>query len=104
MNRASRREDLTPMGASVARRLLLGLGGAVAWLLLAGGSALASDTDIAVPDLDVGTFIIAGKAISAWWLLFWGACVIGGTLGISLYLRTQIHKLPAHKSMLDIAE
>ena len=35
---------------------------------------------------------------------FYGALVICGTLGISLYLRTQIHKLPAHKSMLDVAE
>ena len=30
--------------------------------------------------------------------------VICGTLGISLYLRAQIHKLPAHKSMLEVAE
>ena len=37
-------------------------------------------------------------------LLFYGALVITGTLGISLYLRHQIHKLPAHKSMLDVAE
>src|SRR5437868_2119774 len=42
--------------------------------------------------------------VSAWWLLFCGALVICGTLGISLYLRTQIHKLPCHKSMLDVAE
>ncbi len=40
----------------------------------------------------------------AWNLLFGGAIVIAGTLGISLYLRGQIHKLPAHKSMLDISE
>src|SRR5262249_41753141 len=39
-----------------------------------------------------------------WWLLFWGAMVITGTLGISLYLRAQIHKLPAHRSMLNVAE
>src|SRR5262249_49679585 len=42
--------------------------------------------------------------ISAWNLLFGGACVIAGTLGISLFLRHQIHKLPAHKSMLNVAE
>ena len=30
--------------------------------------------------------------------------MIAGTLGISLYLRSQIFKLPAHKSMLDVAE
>ena len=33
-----------------------------------------------------------------------GALVICGTLGISLYLRAQIKQMPAHKSMLDIAE
>src|SRR4029079_8072201 len=51
-----------------------------------------------------GHFIIFGQRISAWWLLFCGALVICGTLGISLYLRGQIKKLPAHKSMLDVAE
>src|SRR5207302_3131595 len=42
--------------------------------------------------------------ISAGLLLLVGSVVICGTLGISLYLRAQIHKLPAHKSMLDVAE
>ena len=42
--------------------------------------------------------------ISAWNLLFYGALVICGTLGISLYLRAQIKRLPAHESMLNIAE
>ena len=35
---------------------------------------------------------------------FWGSFVIVGTLGISLYQLRQIHKQPAHKSMLDVAE
>src|SRR5207245_8509484 len=48
--------------------------------------------------------VFFGNSVSAWWLLFCGAMVITGTLGISLYLRAQIHKLPAHKSMLDISE
>ena len=48
-----------------------------------------------------GHFTIAGQEISAWNLLFYGALVITGTLGISLYLRDQIKNLPAHKSMLD---
>ena len=51
-----------------------------------------------------GHFHIAGNTISAWNLLFYGAFVIAGTLGISLYQLCQIHKQPAHKSMLDIAE
>jgi len=37
-------------------------------------------------------------------LLFYGSFVICGTLGISLYLRAQIKALPAHKSMLAVAE
>src|SRR5262249_19253974 len=31
-------------------------------------------------------------------------CVIAGTLSISLYLRRQIHKLPSHRSMLNVAD
>ncbi|MCI0642820.1 MAG: sodium-translocating pyrophosphatase [Gemmataceae bacterium] len=73
-------------------------------LFLMEGSLRASEADLAIPDLHAGKFIIFGLEISAWWLLFWGAMVITGTLSISLYLRTQIRKLPAHKSMLDIAE
>jgi K(+)-stimulated pyrophosphate-energized sodium pump len=73
-------------------------------LLMAGPMAHASEAGLAIPDLHEGKFIIAGKEITAWNLLFGGACVIAGTLGISLYLRSQIHKLPAHQSMLDVAE
>jgi K(+)-stimulated pyrophosphate-energized sodium pump len=73
-------------------------------LLLTGAPALAGETDMAIPDLHAGTFKILGQEISAWNLLFGGACVIAGTLGISLYLRSQIHKLPAHRSMLNVAE
>jgi K(+)-stimulated pyrophosphate-energized sodium pump len=72
-------------------------------LFLAGSSLQASEADLAIPNLDYGTFPTLG-GISAWWLLFWGALVITGTLGISLYLRAQIQALPAHRSMLNIAE
>jgi K(+)-stimulated pyrophosphate-energized sodium pump len=72
-------------------------------LLLTATTAQASEADLAIPDLTAGHFDTLG-GISAWWLLFWGACVIAGTLSISLYLRTQIHKLPSHRSMLDVAE
>jgi K(+)-stimulated pyrophosphate-energized sodium pump len=68
------------------------------------GPLQASEADLAIPDLHQGKFIIAGQEISAWNLLLYGALVICGTLGISLYLRTQIHRLPAHKSQLDVAE
>lgn len=83
------------------KRLKL-IGWAFALLLLAGGTARASEADLAIPSLDVKVFF--GDTVNAWWLLFCGAMVITGTLGISLYLRRQIHNLPAHKSMLDIAE
>jgi K(+)-stimulated pyrophosphate-energized sodium pump len=81
---------------------------AIAWsmvvLLLSGAAARASETSLAIPDLHEGKFHIAGQTVTAWNLLFGGACVIAGTLGISLYLRTQIHKLPAHRSMLNVAD
>lgn len=80
-------------------RLLLFVG-----LLTMAGPAMASEADLAIPDLHEGSFTIMGREISAWNLLFYGAFVIAGTLGISLYLRAQIKNLPAHKSMLDIAE
>src|SRR5262249_43203982 len=71
-------------------------------LLVLGSPLLASEADLAIPDLHAGKFF--NGAVNAWWLLFWGALVITGTLGISLYLRTQIHALPAHRSMLNVAE
>ncbi len=72
-------------------------------LFLATATGRAGDADLAIPDLDAGHFASLG-GISAWRLLFIGAWVIVGTLGMSLYLRTQIHRLPAHKSMLDVAD
>ncbi len=72
--------------------------------LLMAATARASEADLAIPDLHAGHFNLFGASVSAWNLLAGGACVIAGTLGISLYLRHQIHKLPAHKSMLDVAE
>src|SRR4051812_13763838 len=71
-------------------------------VLVTGSAAWAGDADLAIPDLHVNVFF--GNTVSAWWLLFCGAMVICGTLGISLYLRAEVHKLPAHKSMLDISE
>jgi len=73
-------------------------------LLLAPAALLGGEADLAIPDLHEGFFTIFGSRISAWNLLFYGSFVIAGTLGISLYLRAQIKKMPAHKSMLDIAE
>lgn len=73
-------------------------------LLLSTSSLLASEANLAIPDLHDGKFTLAGQEISAWNLLFYGSFVIVGTLGISLSLLSQIKKLPAHKSMLNVAE
>ncbi len=79
---------------------------ALLMLFLASAALRASEADLAIPDLHKGRFFntTADNGISAWNLLFYGSFVIAGTLGISLYLRRQIHNLPAHKSMLDISE
>ncbi len=66
-------------------------------------SAFASEANLKIPDLHEGQFPLFFN-LTAWQLLFYGSLVIIGTLGISLYLRNQIKKLPAHKSMLDIAD
>src|SRR5262245_21606725 len=76
---------------------------AVVVFVLTGAMARAGESDLAIPDLTQGHFNTLG-GISAWNLLFYGALVITGTLGISLYLRTQIHRLQCHKSMLAVAE
>lgn len=74
-----------------------------AWLLTA-STGFAGEADLAIPNLDVGEFDLIVVKLSPWYLLFYGALVITGTLGISLYLRAQIAKLPAHSSMLNVAE
>lgn len=85
-------------------RLLRLLLASVGILLLSGSSLMASEANLAIPDLTVGKFVLLGTEITAWTLLFGGSFVIAGTLGISLWLRAQIQRLPAHKSMLDVAE
>ncbi len=77
---------------------------AIAFVLLAPGLAFADEADLRIPDLRLAKFKFGGVAIDGWHLLLYGALVITGTLGISLFLRGQIRKLPAHKSMLNIAE
>ncbi len=71
------------------------------------GSALstyASEADLAIPDLHDATFTILGLNISSWNFLLYGAIVIAGTLGFSLMLFNQVKKLPAHSSMLRVAD
>jgi K(+)-stimulated pyrophosphate-energized sodium pump len=85
----------------LATRLVVG---ALALVLLSDTALLAGEADLAIPDLHEGTFTIGGQTITAWNLLFGGAWVIMGTLGISLFLFFQIKNLPAHESMLKISE
>ncbi|MBA4107847.1 MAG: sodium-translocating pyrophosphatase [Pirellula sp.] len=77
---------------------------AIALVTTNAGPLLASEADLAIPDLHEGTFTIFGRQISGYNLLLYGSFVICGTLGISLYLRRQIAMLPAHESMLKVAE
>ncbi|BBO31320.1 sodium-translocating pyrophosphatase [Lacipirellula parvula] len=77
---------------------------AIALIACNAGSLWASEADLAIPDLHQGRFVIFGNEISGYNLLLYGSFVICGTLGISLYLRRQIAMLPAHESMLKVAE
>jgi K(+)-stimulated pyrophosphate-energized sodium pump len=77
---------------------------ALGFVLLGGSLAFAGESDLAIPDLHKASFKIAGHMIFGYDLLLYGALVITGTLGISLYLRHQIRILPAHASMLKISE
>ncbi|NBV45574.1 MAG: sodium-translocating pyrophosphatase [Planctomycetia bacterium] len=64
--------------------------------------ASASEADLAIPDLKAARFF--NGSISGHDLLLYGSFVIAGTLGISLWLRSQIKALPAHESMLKVAD
>src|SRR5262249_53909152 len=77
------------------------LAGALLLLLLTGTAVRASEADLEIPDLDRKVFF--NESVSAKDFLFYGALVICGTLGISLYQLWQIHKQPAHRSMLNVA-
>lgn len=66
--------------------------------------AIASEADLAIPDLHKGAPYTKLWNIRPWYLLFYGACIIAGTLGISLFLRYQVKRLRAHESMLKVAE
>ncbi len=67
------------------------------------GIAWASEADLKIPDLHEGRFALFG-GLTGFQILFYGAIVIVGTVGLSLYQFMAIKALPAHKSMLDVAE
>ncbi|MCK6457513.1 MAG: sodium-translocating pyrophosphatase [Phycisphaerae bacterium] len=100
MNRSKWKRSILPLAlAGWLPAVLVGL------VVLAGApSVQASEADLAIPDLHQGHFRILGQDISAWWLLFWGGFIIFITCGFSVWMRTQIHKLPAHRSQLAVAE
>lgn len=65
--------------------------------------AWASEADLKIPDLHEGHFSLFG-GLSGFQIMLYGALVILGTVGVSLYQFVKIKSLPAHKSMLDVAE
>ena len=66
-------------------------------------AAWASEADLKIPDLHEGSFNLFG-GLTGFQILLYGAMIILGTVGISLYQFVKIKALPAHKSMLDVAE
>src|SRR4030042_6181637 len=76
----------------------------VAAYLLVPLAVFASEADLAIPDLHKGAPYTLLGGIKPWDLLFYGACIIAGTLGISLFLRHQVKTFRAHESMLKVAE
>src|SRR5574341_2662281 len=83
---------------SFFRRLML-----IAALFAAQGTAWASEADLKIPDLHEGRFDLFG-GLTGFQILLYGAMVILGTVGLSLYQFVKIKALPAHRSMLEVAE
>lgn len=67
------------------------------------GTAFASEADLKIPDLHEGRFNLFG-GLTGFQILLYGAMVILGTVGLSLYQFIKIKSLPAHRSMTDVAE
>ncbi len=72
-------------------------------LLTVQASAWASEADLKIPDLREGRFDLFW-GLTGYQILFYGAIVILGTVGLSLFQFFAIKALPAHQSMLDVAE
>ena len=66
--------------------------------------AHASEADIKLPDLSTSSFTLFGMTLPGTTLLAAGlvVCVLGGVFGLLQY--SQVKKLPAHESMLEISE
>ena len=101
--------SLAPFSRALARfaaRPMAQCLGALALLLVAAATVSASEADLAIPDLCTRAPSSPSRPDDQRLACCCscGSFVICGTLGISLYLRMQIKQLPAHKSMLDVAE
>jgi len=83
---------------SMFRRLMV-----VASFFAMQGVAFASEADLKIPDLHEGHFQMFG-GLSGFQILLYGAMVILGTVGLSLHQFLSVKGLPAHRSMLDVAE
>ncbi len=75
----------------------------VAMSFMLQGIAFASEADLKIPDLHEGRFELFG-GLTGFQILFYGAFVILGTVGLSLFQFFAIKALPSHQSMLDVAE
>ncbi|MGH7198728.1 MAG: sodium-translocating pyrophosphatase [Candidatus Omnitrophota bacterium] len=75
----------------------------IAALFATQGIAWASEADLKIPDLHEGRFSLFG-GLTGFQILLYGAVVILGTVGFSLYQFFKIKSLPAHRSMLEVAE
>ena len=81
------------------RQLLSALGGAMT-LLLSASSALASESDLILPDLSSVKFLgMPGNTLLTVGLFI---SLIGLVFGLVIY--TQLKNLPVHKSMRDVSE
>src|SRR3989338_594534 len=72
-------------------------------LCMGQGAAWSSEADLKIPDLHQGSFNLFG-GLTGFQILLYGAMVILGTMGLSLYQFVKVKAFPAHKSMLDVAE
>ena len=72
-------------------------------LCMGQGVAWASEADLKIPDLHQGQFHLFG-GLTGFQILLYGAIVILGTVGLSLFQFVKIKRLPAHKSMLEVSE
>ncbi len=66
-------------------------------------TAWASEADLKIPDLHEGHFSLFG-GLTGFQILLYGAMVILGTVGLSLYQFMKVKALPAHRSMLEVSE